>query len=124
MVEPDPQRFLDQFTSWEIASKENKWQGRNISRWRNEEYDRAWKAAEAEMDPVKRAALLVKTNDLVIQNIVVVPVVFRPRVAAISSRMRDVAQSGWDSDFWALAYWSKQPYAWREGPGALGLCPR
>jgi len=109
MVEPDPQRFLDQFTSWEIASKENKWQGRNISRWRNEEYDRAWKAAEAEMDPVKRAALLVKTNDLVIQNIVVVPVVFRPRVAAISSRMRDVAQSGWDSDFWALAYWSKQP---------------
>src|SRR5207245_2909349 len=47
MIQPDPQRFMDQFPSWEIASKENKWQGRNISRWRNEEYDRAWKAAEA-----------------------------------------------------------------------------
>jgi peptide/nickel transport system substrate-binding protein len=108
MTQPDPQRFMDQFVSWEVASKENKWAGRNPTRWRNEEYDRAWKAAEAEMDPVKRAALFIKMNDLVIQNVVVIPVVFRPRVAAISSRMRDVVQSGWDGDFWALAYWSKQ----------------
>jgi len=108
MIQPDPQRFMDQFVSWEVASKDNKWAGRNPTRWRNEEYDRAWKAAETEMDPVKRAALFVKMNDLVIQNVVVIPVVFRPRVAAISNRMRDVVQSGWDGDFWALAYWSKQ----------------
>jgi peptide/nickel transport system substrate-binding protein len=108
MTQPDPQRFMDQFVSWEVASKENKWAGRNPTRWRNEEYDRAWKAAEAEMDPVKRAALFIKMNDLIIQNIVVIPVVFRPRVAAVSNRMRDVVQSGWDGDFWALAYWSKQ----------------
>jgi peptide/nickel transport system substrate-binding protein len=108
MTQPDPQRFMDQFVSWEVASKENKWAGRNPTRWRNEEYDRAWKAAEGEMDPVKRAALFIKMNDLVIQNIVVIPVVFRPRVAAISNQMRDVVQSGWDGDFWALAYWSKQ----------------
>src|SRR5499426_1742689 len=108
MTQPDPQRFMDQFVSWEVASKENKWAGRNPTRWRNEEYDRTWKAAEAEMDPVKRAALFIKMNDLLIQNIVVIPVVFRPRVAAVSNRMRDVVQSGWDGDFWALAYWSKQ----------------
>jgi len=107
MTQPDPQRFMDQFTSWEVASKENKWSGRNPTRWRNEEYDKTWRAAEAEMDPLKRAVHFVKMNDLVIQNIVIIPVVFRPRVAAISSRVRDVAQSGWDSDFWALPYWSK-----------------
>ncbi len=107
MTQPDPQRFMDQFTSWEVASKENKWSGRNPTRWRSDEYDRTWKAAEAEMDPVKRAALFVKLNDLVIQNVVIIPVVFRPRVAAISNRMRDVVQSGWDSDFWAVPYWSK-----------------
>jgi len=108
MTQPDPQRFMDQFVSWEVASKENKWAGRNPTRWRSEEYDRTWKAAEAEMDPVKRAAHFIKMNDLLIQNIVVIPVVFRPRVAAVSNRMRDVVQSGWDGDFWALAYWSKQ----------------
>jgi len=107
MTQPDPQRFMDQFASWEVAAKDNKFALTNKTRWRNEEYDKTWKAAETEMDPVKRAALFVKMNDLVIQNVVVIPVVFRPRVAAISNRMRDVVQSGWDSDFWALAYWSK-----------------
>ena len=107
MTQPDPQRFMDQFTSWEVASRENKWQGRNITRWRSEEYDKSWKAAEAEMDPVKRAALFVKMNDLAIQNVVVSPVVWRPRVAAIANRLRDASQTGWDSDFWHLPYWSK-----------------
>jgi peptide/nickel transport system substrate-binding protein len=46
-------------------------------------------------------------NDLVIQNVVVIPVVWRPRVAAISNRLKDASQSGWDSDFWALPFWSR-----------------
>ena len=108
MTQPDPQRFMDQFASWEVSAKDNKFALTNKTRWRSEEYDRTWKAAETEMDPVKRAALFVKMNDLVIQNIVVIPVFFRPRVAAISSRIRDVVQSGWDGDFWALPYWSRQ----------------
>ena len=108
MTQPDPQRFMDQFTSLGgLRRRTTSWRGRITTRWRNEEYDKLWKAAEHEMDPVKRAALFVKMNDLVIQNVVVIPVVFRPRVAAISNRLRDAVQSGWDSDFWALAYWSK-----------------
>src|SRR5437667_387783 len=108
MTQPDPQRFMDQFVSWEVAAKANQWQGRNVVRWRNDEYDRTWKAAEAEMDPVKRAAHFIKMNDLLIQNIVVIPVVWRPRIAAISARLRDATQSGWDSDFWNVAHWWKQ----------------
>src|SRR5262249_4534456 len=46
MSAPDPEGFMRQFLSWEIASKENKWQGRNITRWRNAEYDAAFRAAE------------------------------------------------------------------------------
>ncbi|HEY7434082.1 MAG TPA: peptide ABC transporter substrate-binding protein [Methylomirabilota bacterium] len=107
MTMPDPELFMNQFTSWEVASKDNKWQGRNITRWRSEEYDKTYRAAEAEMDPVKRAALFIKMNDLVIQNVVVIPVVQRPRVAAVSSRLR-VEQSGWDSDFWALHNWYRE----------------
>ena len=108
MTQPDPQRLMDQFTSWEVASKANKWAGRNITRWRSEEHDRLWKSAEQEMDPVKRAALFIKMNDLLIQNVVVIPVVWRPRVAAISHKLREAVQSGWDSDFWHLPYWYKE----------------
>ncbi|PYO34671.1 MAG: peptide ABC transporter substrate-binding protein, partial [Candidatus Rokuibacteriota bacterium] len=69
MTQPDPELFMLQFTSWEVASKDNKWQLRNITRWRNEEYDKLFRAGETEMDPVKRAALFIKMNDLVIQNV-------------------------------------------------------
>ena len=47
------------------ATKDNKWQGRNITRWQNEEYDDIHKAAQVELDPVKRAAMLIKLNELV-----------------------------------------------------------
>jgi peptide/nickel transport system substrate-binding protein len=107
MNQPDPELFMNQFTTAEVSSKENKWQGRNITRWRNEEYDKLHKAAESELDPVKRAALFIKMNELVIQNVVVIPVVFRPRVAAVSNKLR-IEQSGWDSDFWNLQNWYRE----------------
>jgi peptide/nickel transport system substrate-binding protein len=63
---PDPEGFMQLFASWEIASKENKWQGRNPMRWRNEEYDKSLLAAQGELDPVKRAALFIRMNDMVV----------------------------------------------------------
>jgi peptide/nickel transport system substrate-binding protein len=99
---------MNQFTSWEVASKENKWQGRNVTRWRSEEYDRVYRAAEVELDPVKRAALFVKMNDLVIQNVVVIPVLWRNGVSASSAGLRGMDLTGWDSTLWRLAYWYKQ----------------
>src|SRR4026209_1556661 len=35
MSQPDPEVFMVQFASYEAATKENKWQGRNITRWQN-----------------------------------------------------------------------------------------
>jgi peptide/nickel transport system substrate-binding protein len=107
MTQPDPEVFMDQFCSWQISSKENKWQGRNISRWRNDEYDKAWRAAENELDPVKRAALFIRMNDLVIEGLAVIPVVYRPRVAAVATKLR-TSLSGWDNDFWNLKDWYKE----------------
>ena len=107
MTQPDPELFMIQFTSWEAASKDNKWQGRNITRWKNEEYDKLYRASEGELDVAKRAALYVKMNEMVIQNGVVIPVVWRPRVRAISSKLR-LEQSGWDSDFWNLPHWHRE----------------
>ena len=57
MPQPDPQIFMNQYVSWEVASKANKWQGRDVSRWVNKEYDDIYKQATQELDPVKRAAM-------------------------------------------------------------------
>jgi peptide/nickel transport system substrate-binding protein len=104
MTQPDPEVFMDQFCSWQVATKENKWQGRNINRWVNDEYDKAWRAAENELDPVKRAALFIRMNDLIVADQAVIPVVYRPRVSVVSHRLK-ASLSGWDNDLWNLRDW-------------------
>jgi peptide/nickel transport system substrate-binding protein len=104
MTQPDPGDFLRQFLSVEASSKDNKWQGRNITRWKSPEYDKLYEDASHETDPVKRAALFIQMNDLVIKNIVVIPVVYRPSVAAVANKLR-VRLSGWDSYIWDLPNW-------------------
>jgi peptide/nickel transport system substrate-binding protein len=107
MTQPDPELFMNQFCSWEASSKANKWQGRNVTRWRSQEYDDNYRAGQNELDPVKRAAIFIKANDLVIKDIVVIPVVARPGVAALSSKLR-ANLSGWDNNTWDIQDWYKE----------------
>src|SRR5207302_876221 len=107
MGAPDPEMFLRQFVSWEIAAKQNKWQGRNVTRWRSDAYDSTFRAAEAELDPAKRAALLIALNDMVVEDPAVIPVVYRPGAAAMSHRLKAVL-SGWDNAFWNLKDWYRE----------------
>jgi peptide/nickel transport system substrate-binding protein len=107
MNSPDPEYFMRQFVSWECAQKSNKWQGRNVPRWRNSAYDAAFQAAQGELDPVKRAALFIKMNDLVVGDPGVIPDVYRPRVDASAKKMH-VLLSGWDNTFWALKDWYRE----------------
>jgi peptide/nickel transport system substrate-binding protein len=101
----DPQSFMAQFASWELPSRENKWTGRNLARWRNREFDALWRQADVEMDPVKRAAMFIKMNDMVVQNGVVVPFTWRNVLHAAGSSLAGIEPNGWDSIFGRIAYW-------------------
>jgi peptide/nickel transport system substrate-binding protein len=105
--QPDSEVYLRQFLSTEVATKANKWQGRNITRWQNAEYDAAHKAAQVELDPVKRAALLIKCNELAVNNYVVIPVVARLGVAAVKDKLT-CELTGWDNNTWQLADWYRE----------------
>jgi peptide/nickel transport system substrate-binding protein len=107
MTQPDPERFMDQYTSWEVSSKANKWLGRNITRWTSDEYDKAYHAAEAELDPAKRAALFIKMNDLPVKDNVVIPLISRPRVRGAATKLV-TELSGWDLDLSALHNWYRE----------------
>ena len=104
MLQPDPQIFMNQYLSAEVATKANKWQGRNISRWTSKEYDELYRQAERELDAVKRAAIYIKLNDMVVGDNYIQPVVYRPRVTALNSKLT-AHLSGWDNDLWQLASW-------------------
>jgi peptide/nickel transport system substrate-binding protein len=104
MTQPDPELFMKQFLTEEQATKANKWQGRNITRWSNKEYDDTHKASQSELDPIKRAALLIKCNEMAINNYVVIPVVARPSVAALGLKL-NANMSGWDNNTWDIQDW-------------------
>jgi peptide/nickel transport system substrate-binding protein len=104
---PDPEFFTSQFCSWEIATKENKWGTTNNTRWRSDEYDRVWKSCSVEMDPVKRAANFIALNEILIENRVIVPIVNRPVVAALSNKLR-APLTGWDNDVYAIKDWYRE----------------
>ena len=105
---PDPQPFMDQFLSWEAADKNNKWQGRNVTRWISADYDKAFRDAMVELDPVKRAALFIKMNDLVCTAHNVIPIVNRPKVQAVSNKLRTPPIASWDNDLSHLAHWYRE----------------
>jgi peptide/nickel transport system substrate-binding protein len=106
MTQPDPQIFMEQFTTDQIAQKANKWSSRNLVRWSNAEYDAAFKAVQNEFDPVKRAALFIKMNDLVISDGHVIPIFGRPRPRAFVNKLNAVP-SAWDNDTWMLGFWTR-----------------
>ena len=107
MTQPDPQIFMEQFTTEQIAQKANKWASRNLVRWSNAEFDATFKAAQVEFDAVKRAAMFIKMNDLVVSDGHVIPLFARPRPYGIVNKLVPVL-SAWDSATWALGYWYRE----------------
>ena len=51
-------------------------------------------AAQGELDPVERAALFIKMNDMVVEDGVVTPVVNRRWVAAMSNKLKATRTAG------------------------------
>ncbi len=107
MTQPDPERFMDQYISQEVSNKANKWAGRNISRWTSADYDRAFRAAEAELDPVKRTALFIQMNDLVVKDNAIIPLISRPRVRGANLKLATWL-TGWDLDLSGLQNWYRE----------------
>ncbi len=103
-TQPDPGIWMQLFLSSEVASKANKWQGRNITRWRNPEYDKIYAETTSELDTVKRAAQFIQLNDMVVNDVVVIPIIFRKGVSAAINGLH-APLSGWDNDTWDLPDW-------------------
>ena len=106
MAEPDPGRAMESYVSWEISSKANNWAGRNIGRWSNSEFDKAYIAAESEIDPVKRGALFIRMNDLIVNDHFLFPMINRAKVRAINLKL--VPQlTAWDLEMSFLQDWHR-----------------
>lgn len=104
---PDPEGLVQCFVSWEAASKANKWLGQNMTRRQSSEFDALFRAAEVELDAVKRAAPFIRMNDLVAGDGYVLPIIARTSARALK-RGLVAPMSGWQPDTASLPHWYRE----------------
>ena len=105
---PDPTNYLSGWTSQEIKTSAGKWSGNNYERWSNKTYDDMYASLKKETDPAKRRDLIIKMNDLLVTDVVIIPLVARKSpVSGVSKQLKGIKANPWDSEMWNIADWTK-----------------
>ncbi|MGY6409889.1 MAG: peptide ABC transporter substrate-binding protein [Alkalilacustris sp.] len=104
----DPTSFLEQRRCGREPRPETQWQGQNINRFCSEDYDALWLEMSREADPDRRAELAIQLNDYLVQNYIILPLVARGRVSAISTDVGGMVMNVWDSEHWNQAEWYRR----------------
>ena len=105
----DPEQYLTQYTCEKAPRPETGWQGENINRYCNEEYDKLAVELGKTGDPEKRQELAKKMNDMITKDsMTIVPLVDRGRVSAAANDLGGVVLNTWDSELWNVADWYRK----------------
>ncbi len=106
---PDPSAYMHFWTCEEIPTQANGWQGENVERWCNPEYDDLAAQVDEELDPEKRRALFMAMNDMIIQDVVLIPLVNIAVPAGLSNTIEGVELTPWDANVWKIEDWRRKP---------------
>jgi len=101
----DPQSYLGQYTCDKAPTPDSQWQGENISRFCNEDFDTLYKTLERTADITERQRISKELNDMIVSNGALLPLVHRGRVSAKSNTLGGVVLNVWDSELWNAADW-------------------
>ena len=103
----DPENYMGGWRSDQITHPDNSWNGNNVVRWYNEDYD-ALLDQLAETGVLEdRASLAIQMNDMVVQGGAVIPLVYRGSVSAHHNSIQGVEMNAWDSELWNVASWTR-----------------
>ena len=105
---PDPDNYMKFWTCGQIPQKSNQWSsGGNIERWCNERYDALYHESSKELNNEKRNAIFIEMNDILIEDVAMIPIVHRVDVSGVSKNLKDVELTPWDSDTWNIKDWRR-----------------
>jgi len=102
----DPQNYLASRTCDKAPRPETQWQGENINRFCDEEYDALVRELGRTAELEKRAEIAIKLNNMITRDTnVIIPLVHRGRVSAKSNTLGGVILNVWDTEMWNAADW-------------------
>ncbi|NHB77421.1 peptide ABC transporter substrate-binding protein [Rhodobacter calidifons] len=103
---PDPESYLGQYQCKNAPTPETQWQGENINRFCNPEYDALYATLATTTDIAERQAIAKKLNDMVTKDsMIVIPLVHRGTLSAHSLALGGVQINAWDTEMWNVADW-------------------
>jgi peptide/nickel transport system substrate-binding protein len=106
--DPDPTSYFNGWTCAQVTGKANNWQFGNYHRYCNKDFDAIVDQLRKETDQSKRNDLATKANDLLLTDVVVIPLVNRTfATSGVSKSLKGVDPTPWDSEMWNIADWSK-----------------
>jgi peptide/nickel transport system substrate-binding protein len=106
--DPDFTNYLNGWTSKQATGSANNWNSANYNRYQNPAFDTIIDSLRTEKDPAKRASLFKQANDILILDVVIIPVVTRTQVTSgISNTLKNVVPTGWDSEMYAVQDFGK-----------------
>lgn len=103
----DPEAYMANWRCDEIPSPENQWQGNNMPRFCSSQYDGLAASMQRTGELKERAKLAKAMNDMLMQEYVIIPLVYRGRVSAHANKLKGVVLNTWDSELWNAADWSR-----------------
>ena len=101
----DPQTYLGNGLCNQIPSPASQWQGENISRFCDEEYDALHAQLTQTADANERAAIARQLNDLIVEKGGMIPLVHRGRLSAHANSLGGVELNVWDTELWNASDW-------------------
>jgi len=102
----DPQNYLASRTCGKAPRPETQWQGENINRFCDPEYDALVKELTSTADLNERAEIAIRLNNMITkEHNVIIPLVHRGRVSAKSNTLGGVILNVWDTEMWNAADW-------------------
>ncbi|MEO0807522.1 MAG: ABC transporter substrate-binding protein, partial [Cyanobacteria bacterium J06643_4] len=105
---PEPDSYMELYACDQISQKENQWSKENSSRYCNPEYDALLDKLATETAPDARTALFVEMNDLLVEDVALIPLVRRSDAYALTSSLTNTEFSPWMASTWKLSGWGKQ----------------
>ncbi|WP_375257921.1 peptide ABC transporter substrate-binding protein [Citreimonas sp.] len=102
----DPQSYLSMYRCGNEPKPSSQWQGENINRFCNEEYDALLDELARTGELTARGEIAKKLNDMLTkESHTIIPLVDRGRVSAHSNTLGGVELNTWDSELWNAADW-------------------
>ncbi|MTJ03387.1 MAG: peptide ABC transporter substrate-binding protein [Sediminimonas qiaohouensis] len=104
----DPQAYLGNYLCDKAPTPESQWQGENVSRFCDPEYDALHAKLTETAGIDKRAEIAKQLNDMLIEAGTLIPLVHRGRLSAKSNTLGGVVLNTWDSELWNAADWYRK----------------